>query len=371
MIFHENEKCPVCDKIFTSEDDIVFCPVCGTPHHRECYNSLGKCVNEDKHESGFEYKFEEKKQSNAATAAQKLNPNNIYYVPKDEKEVNYGEKNENVQNDNNDYDGVGKTVCSKCGNEIDKDTPFCPYCGSKQENPQYKPANPFNMGLGAESQVYKNSKDTIDGKKISDVASVVKVNTAKFIPKFIKNKKVSWNWGAFFFGPYYLLFRKMYKEGVIALVLRTAVSLFVQGIFAAQVSDLYSYFNQTMQSMRDPNYVPQQQSFVESFNEIFQKAPQFLITAFVCTLVINVIIALISNMLYRKKVISVLNKMDENLANGGMFSAAMPFAGEETSLSQEEMKQIYLSRMGGISFFAPVMAYFVLDLVSSFLSSIL
>ena len=76
-------------------------------------------------------------------------------------------------------------------------------------------------------------------------------------------------------------------------------------------------------------------------------------------------------MLYRKKVISVLNKMDENLANGGMFSAAMPFAGEETSLSQEEMKQIYLSRMGGISFFAPVMAYFVLDLVSSFLSSIL
>ena len=88
MIFHENEKCPVCDKIFTPEDDIVFCPVCGTPHHRECYNSLGKCVNEDKHESGFEYKFEEKKQSNATTAAQKLNPNNIYYVPKDEKEVN-------------------------------------------------------------------------------------------------------------------------------------------------------------------------------------------------------------------------------------------------------------------------------------------
>lgn len=367
MIFHENEKCPVCDKIFTPEDDIVFCPVCGTPHHRECYNSLGRCVNEDKHASGFEYKFEESRQSDTFTAAQRLNPNNIYYVPKDEKEVSADEKNENAAENNND----GKTVCSKCGNEIDKDAPFCSYCGEKQENPQYRPASPFNMGLGAESQVYQNSKDTIDGKKISDVALVVKVNTAKFIPKFIKNKKISWNWGAFFFGPYYLLFRKMYKEGVIALILRTAVSLFVQGIFAAQVSDLYSYFSQTMQSMRDPNYVPPQQSFVESFNEIFQKAPQFLITAFACTLAINIVIALISNMLYRKKVISVLSKMDENLQNGGMFGVSMPFAAEQPSLSQEEMKQIYLSRMGGISFFAPVMAYFVLDLLSSFISSIL
>lgn len=371
MIFHENEKCPVCDKIFTPEDDIVFCPVCGTPHHRECYNSLGKCVNEDKHESGFEYKFEDNKQSNAFTDAQRLNPNNIYYVPKDEKEVDSEEKNEKFQNNPADTDDSAKAVCSKCGKEIEKDAPFCSYCGAKQENPQYKPASPFRAGLGVENPVYKNSKDTVDGKKISDVAAVVKVNAEKFIPKFVKNKKISWNWGAFFFGPFYLFFRKMYKEGAVALVLRTAVSLFVQGVFASQVSNLYSYFNQAMQNMRNPDYVPQQQTFVESFNEIFQKAPQFFITMFVCILVINTVIALISNMLYRKKVLSVLEKMEEALENGGMFSTPMYFGAQQPSLSQEEMKQIYLSKMGGISFFAPVMAYFVLDLVSSIISSIL
>lgn len=371
MIFHENEKCPVCDKIFTPEDDIVFCPVCGTPHHRECYNSLGRCVNEDKHESGFEYKFDDRSTVNNFSASQKLNPNNIYYVPKDEKEVNSEEKAEN-EPENVSENGVENiTVCTKCGKEIEKDVPFCSYCGAKQDNPQYKPVSPFRTGFGSESQAYKNSKDTIEGKSIADVAAVVKVNTEKFIPKFIKNKKISWNWGAFFFGPFYLFFRKMYKEGAVALVLRTAVSLFVQGIFASQVSNLYDYINQTMQNMRNPDYVPAQQSSIEMAKEIFEKAPELLITMFASVLVINIVIALISNMLYRKKVISILNKVDENLENGGMFSQTMPFAMEQPSLSQEEMKKLYLSRMGGISFFAPVMAYFVLDLISSIISSLL
>lgn len=41
--------CPVCNKTFTENDDVVVCPECGTPHHRECYKSLGKCFNEALH----------------------------------------------------------------------------------------------------------------------------------------------------------------------------------------------------------------------------------------------------------------------------------------------------------------------------------
>lgn len=43
--------CPVCNNKFTDEDDVVVCPECGTPHHRECYFSNGGCFNEDKHNS--------------------------------------------------------------------------------------------------------------------------------------------------------------------------------------------------------------------------------------------------------------------------------------------------------------------------------
>ena len=56
MPSYKNEKCPVCNTEFKDGDDIVTCPVCGTPHHRECYNKIGHCINEDKHKDGFEYK---------------------------------------------------------------------------------------------------------------------------------------------------------------------------------------------------------------------------------------------------------------------------------------------------------------------------
>ncbi len=41
--------CPVCKNTFTENDDVVVCPECGTPHHRECYKSTGKCFNEALH----------------------------------------------------------------------------------------------------------------------------------------------------------------------------------------------------------------------------------------------------------------------------------------------------------------------------------
>ena len=41
--------CEHCKKAFTNDDDIVVCPVCGAPHHRECYVQNGNCANADKH----------------------------------------------------------------------------------------------------------------------------------------------------------------------------------------------------------------------------------------------------------------------------------------------------------------------------------
>ena len=52
MPSYKNEKCPVCNQEFKDGDDIVTCPVCGTPHHRECYKKIGHCFNEDKHAEG-------------------------------------------------------------------------------------------------------------------------------------------------------------------------------------------------------------------------------------------------------------------------------------------------------------------------------
>ena len=56
MPSYKNEKCPVCNTEFKDGDDIVTCPVCGTPHHRECYNKIGHCINEDKHKEALNLK---------------------------------------------------------------------------------------------------------------------------------------------------------------------------------------------------------------------------------------------------------------------------------------------------------------------------
>ncbi len=58
----ENQICPVCNEKFNENDEIVVCPQCGTPHHRNCYNNLGKCINESLHNEGFIFKSEEPKE---------------------------------------------------------------------------------------------------------------------------------------------------------------------------------------------------------------------------------------------------------------------------------------------------------------------
>lgn len=51
----ENQICPICNEKFNENDEIVVCPECGTPHHRDCYNSLGECKNKELHKEGFSF----------------------------------------------------------------------------------------------------------------------------------------------------------------------------------------------------------------------------------------------------------------------------------------------------------------------------
>lgn len=50
------KHCPVCRNSFREGDNVVVCPVCGTPHHRECYAKDNKCGVEEYHASGFVWK---------------------------------------------------------------------------------------------------------------------------------------------------------------------------------------------------------------------------------------------------------------------------------------------------------------------------
>ena len=69
-------------------------------------------------------------------------------------------------------------------------------------------------------------EDFEEGVKAEDVAWLVRQNAQRYIPKFykVKDKKATWNWGAFFLAPYWFFFRKMYKLGAIFLALTLAIT---------------------------------------------------------------------------------------------------------------------------------------------------
>ena len=50
------EKCVLCGKVFEDSDDVVVCPECGSPHHRECYKKHNRCANIYMHGTGQKWK---------------------------------------------------------------------------------------------------------------------------------------------------------------------------------------------------------------------------------------------------------------------------------------------------------------------------
>ena len=46
--------CEGCGRPLALTDDIVVCPDCGAPYHRECYEKLGRCIHTPAHGAGYE-----------------------------------------------------------------------------------------------------------------------------------------------------------------------------------------------------------------------------------------------------------------------------------------------------------------------------
>lgn len=200
----EGESCPVCHAYLFDEDDIVYCPVCGAPHHRDCYNAIGHCALEADHGTEREYSrekqkklFEEKQQSQAESgkAAE--------------------EKNESPYAEN-------KIICPYCREMYSAKEPRCPKCGNTNLGAGRGFAMPDPLG-GTPADM-----DLGEGVTAKQAAGFVLSNSQRYIPKFARIKmgnKVSFNWGAFLFPEGWFLYRKMYKAGIVALLLTVIFSL--------------------------------------------------------------------------------------------------------------------------------------------------
>lgn len=171
-----DKSCALCHAYLFEEDDVVYCPICGAPHHRECYNSIGHCALEEAHGTENQYdKLQEKAKNNKTNQTRRADIQDDTYTP---------------------------------GDEIFQNLPPVDFLG----------------GVPADYIIE-------DGVTAKEARNFVISNTQRYIPKFkqlSKKNKSSWNFMAFFFPCEWLLCRKMYKKGIIIgifTIIATLVSL--------------------------------------------------------------------------------------------------------------------------------------------------
>ncbi|MDE6659854.1 MAG: DUF2628 domain-containing protein [Eubacterium sp.] len=314
MFLYENNKCPVCNKQFEKGDDVVVCPDCGTPHHRECYQSIGKCANKDKHESGFVYDREKYKKEHA----EELKQEDLPGLAKEIKTVVEALENADLQNE----ETADSEVKQKETNEA-----------------------------------------TIEGVPVSDVATVVGVHSDRFVKRFSKKRKLGWNWGAFFFGPYYFMYRKMYGESLIFLAVSYFVSAVINHVYESAILVL---FNVIKNLYVDINAVVANYGYklIFHWNEVAailknawtapdnKPAWTVLLVTLAASLLLKIIATVIADSQYRKKVVKIIKIVDEKVDLGESFSLVGPIGNQ--NMSQSDLRKMFLAKQGGVNIFFPL-----------------
>ena len=178
---YANCKCDHCGKDFAQTDDIVVCPVCGEPQHRECYKQHGACSHESEHSTGYEWK------QPIIEASQ--------------------------------TEDVPTKVCTRCGARNRIDAVSCQLCGAPLVFERDDEREPFAAG--------RNTGDIefiVDGISSKEIEAYLGVSSRSFMPKFrmllqSRGGITTWSVPAFFLGPFYFFYRRINKVGILLLAL--------------------------------------------------------------------------------------------------------------------------------------------------------
>lgn len=296
----EGEKCPVCHAYFFEDEDIVFCPECGAPHHRDCYSAIGHCAYIDAHGTDLQYDK----------------------VKKHRKEEPDTENKRN--NEGYSHTHSNTTNCKMCGEEFERSARSCPRCGAPNLG-NVRGFAPFDLLGGVPADM-----DIGDGVTADEAKRFVAVNTPRYIPKFASfaaGKKVSWNWLAFFLPWVWFASRKMYLYSIIAVIFNIA-SVLVMNPFLMRFYDLIGVSTRVAS-----------EEAMSAINTISNQHPTLLILFLVgiaVTLIMRIICGLFSDGIYRKQVISSIKKIR----------------------SESEDQDEDYRKKGGVSFIAMLLAFF-------------
>ncbi len=293
-------SCDACDLPFTPEDDVVVCPVCGTPMHRSCWNELGHCVNEHIHAAGYQYELPVNQAAEDRKAAQQAAANQV------------------------DQDRAARNP-----------GPFVP-------TGEYGGFTSYTMG---ENGMVRPTVRVLDPKEklgdytVKDYGDIVVKNKNKYVPKFFimedRKSKVRFNWAAFFFPVFWAFYRKMYALGFAIILITSILPL----VFAGDVLEYYNVYYGTMYEYMMSSYsVEDEQAAQAAADKANQKldalennrAGKALEVNNCISTIISALMALFGNYLYKLHCEKLLAKAKETVAG-------------------EEEREKYLKKKGGVS----------------------
>ena len=266
--------CPYCGEKFVAGDDIVVCPKCGTPHHRDCYKEHSACANAEKHSENFEWK---------GTV--------LHHNHKPEPEVSVSQD---------------PVICENCGTENPGNSRYCLSCGAPLQEEVHKSAREvsFEEFQKERERIFTESFSVdFEGVSPKEAAVFVRSNVGYFLPRFAafsKGAKFDTNFSAFIFSYFYLFYRKMYGLGLAVFAATSLLSIPTLLLDFQMVQEQYVESGMLSQIIWN---VPHQEELA-----IYSIIASLLIW------VIRIALMMFFNKLYYQKVISTIKKARPSLA---------------------------------------------------------
>ncbi len=323
---YENTPCPACGNPLRDGEDIVVCPVCATPQHRECWMANGRCANDDFHQSGYVWK-RENEPAPEAPVQENQGDMRICHICGSESPADalhcgncgalFGQAEKHDKK------------CAFCGKENADDALHCNQCGA-----------PLGEAFGGARYVAGSdipADEKLGENTAGDLATYVQASAHKYIKKFKKfeeGKKVSFNFAAFFFAPYWFFYRKLYKAGAFFLVAFVTASILLSGL-TGQVAAAADEYSSKIASLGSETITEEELAAIEPeleqyVSEFYAKVKKPLLITTAVTVILRLICALMADRLYYKKILDDMKLISE-------------------TVQENHMKRMMIARRGGLS----------------------
>lgn len=282
MISYTGEKCIVCSEEFKDGDDVVSCPECGTPYHRECWKKKGECVNYALHEAGGSWMAESSAgRKPAASTVRKVCPDCAFVNPEE------------------------AVRCRNCGAQLaDRECKTIDLADQKvvrielDADADYFGMNPMEI------------MDESSGITIGEMADYARNNKFYYMLIFKRLKsaavKFSVNLIAFLFPEIFFASRKMYLQATVIFLIRFLLSIPTNIFNCANMREIMA---QTI-----PNYmIPAETAeFMARFEQFWTEhcfSQNVINFTYALGVAIKVVSGLFANELYFRHTVKKLQKL--------------------------------------------------------------